>query len=402
MNINYSTLNGNSYKTNKDAFRSYILQKDTIIISPSEEWWLICSPWVSAKLHNNMELLDKIKDSYFYNDKEDGIIYFIFSRYYEGIWDVRIFFDTTEYLKSQFIIIKVSLTLIFLWFFLSLLWWKIISKFTLKNLKAISKKAQSLDLDKQYTPINIEGAKDDEIKILANALNSSFWKIEKQTNSLKQFITDVSHEFKTPLMIINSDIDLYEKKKEKNKLQKWDDSLFLKSVKDKTARLNKLIETLFLLTRMEENISLLKFQEVNIWTFTKQLVEEKLDSYSKKKLDLQFHINTNKKIKLEESSFNVIVENLISNAIKFSREDELKIDISVNDDYIQIKDYWEWMTEEETKKVWEKFYRLDTNKEWFWVWLYLVKRMIHMYNWRIELDSKKGEYTSFNIYFNNI
>jgi K+-sensing histidine kinase KdpD len=65
-------------------------------------------------------------------------------------------------------------------------------------------------------------------------------------------------------MIINSDIDLYEKKKEKNKLKEGDDSIFLKSIKDKTAKLNRLIETLFLLTRMEENLSLLKFQEIDI------------------------------------------------------------------------------------------------------------------------------------------
>jgi signal transduction histidine kinase len=63
--------------------------------------------------------------------------------------------------------------------------------------------------------MNISGSDDDEIKILADTLDSAFQKIETQTSSLKQFITDVSHEFKTPLMVINSDIDVYEKKKEK-------------------------------------------------------------------------------------------------------------------------------------------------------------------------------------------
>ena len=398
MNTNYSELVWNPFINNKVAFTQYILQKDTIIVSSSEEQWLICSPWVSEKVHNNMELVEKLKDSYFYRDGDT--IYFIFSRYYQWIGDVKIFFDTTEYIKSQITILKVSLTLIFIWFIISLAWWKLISRFILRNLKYISKKAQAIDVDKKYIPLDIDGPKDDELKILSNALNSSFGKIEKQTNSLKQFITDVSHEFKTPLMIINSDIDLYEKKKEKNKLKEGDDSIFLKSIKNKTAKLNKLIETLFLLTRMEENLSALDFKQTDVGRLTERLINEKLKSYTQKPLELHFEILTNKKISIEESSFNIIIENLISNAIKFSNE-TLQIDITVTDDYIQVKDYGIWMTTEEAHKVWEKFYRLDTNKEWFGIWLYLVKRMIHMYQWRIELDSKKGEYTSFNIYFNN-
>jgi len=70
--------------------------------------------------------------------------------------------------------------------------------------------------------------KNDEIRVLANALNNSFEKIKTQTQNLKQFITDVSHEFKTPLMVINSKIDLFTKKQEKEKLEKEDLEILLK------------------------------------------------------------------------------------------------------------------------------------------------------------------------------
>jgi hypothetical protein len=69
---------------------------------------------------------------------------------------VKIFFDTTNYIRSQIIIIKVSITLIFLWFFIYLLGGKLISRFTLRNLKEISAKAKNIDLNKKYTPLNIE------------------------------------------------------------------------------------------------------------------------------------------------------------------------------------------------------------------------------------------------------
>ena len=59
---------------------------------------------------------------------------------------------------------------------------------------------------------------DDEIRILAEALNTSYDAIEIQTAKLKQFLTDVSHEFKTPLMVMNSRLDVLEKKQLKDAL----------------------------------------------------------------------------------------------------------------------------------------------------------------------------------------
>jgi signal transduction histidine kinase len=61
----------------------------------------------------------------------------------------------------------------------------------------------------------LQGCPNDEIIIVANSLNSSLEKIKKQNDTLKQFITDVSHEFKTPLMEMSSKINLFEKKYEK-------------------------------------------------------------------------------------------------------------------------------------------------------------------------------------------
>jgi len=72
-----------------------------------------------------------------------------------------------------------------------------------------------MDIDKPFNRINVVCNKDDEINILARTINKSFTHIKNQTIILKQFITDVSHEFKTPLMVINSQIDLYNKKAEK-------------------------------------------------------------------------------------------------------------------------------------------------------------------------------------------
>jgi hypothetical protein len=57
-----------------------------------------------------MELLDEVKDALFY--RHEGKTYLIFSKTYPNIGEVKILFDTTPYIKSQIIIVKISILLI--------------------------------------------------------------------------------------------------------------------------------------------------------------------------------------------------------------------------------------------------------------------------------------------------
>ncbi len=393
MNINYQSIVW-SEKSNREAFKKYILQKDTIII-PNKGEKLVCSPWVAKKLHNNMELLEEVKNSLFY--KNDGKIYLIFTNEYKDIWVVKVLFDTTPYIKSQIIIIKTSLILIVLFMLLYILWGKIISSYALRNLRKISDFARDIDLDTRLKKIKIHGPKDDEIKIVAQALNKSFSKIKKQSKSQKQFITDVSHEFKTPLMIINSKIDVYNKKNEKGLCQANDLQLLLSWIKGNTKKLNTLLETLFLLSRFGDGIIDFKREEVLL----SQLVEytaQELIKNGNKKIILNTKISRNIVKNIEISTFTILLENLLTNAIKFS-SDESIIEVWLTQEKLWVKDYGVWIDKKEINNIFEKFYRKDESVEWFGVWLFIVKRILKLYNWQIEVKSKKNKGSTFIIKF---
>jgi signal transduction histidine kinase len=134
----------------------------------------------------------------------------------------------------------------------------------LRNLKNISEKAKKIDIENHFEPIKIIGHPEDEINIMADTINKSFLKIQNQTSTLKQFITDVSHEFKTPIMVINSEIDVYNKKLEKNELGEQDIQKLFEKIKEKTNKLNKLLETFLLLSRIENNIEHLNKKEIDL------------------------------------------------------------------------------------------------------------------------------------------
>ncbi len=393
MDINYDAYSKTFSKNNIEAFKSYILQKDTIIIPP--EWELICSNGVSKKLHNDIAKLDEIKDSYFY--KEDGKIYFIFSQYYEEIGEVKVLFDTTPYIKSQIIIIKISFIIILIFLFLSYFTWKLFSKYMLKDLRKISHEAQGINID-NFKKIECYWCQGDEIKILADTINSSFEKIQSQTQNLRQFITDVSHEFKTPLMIINSKIDVYYKMLEKNKSSKEDVEVLLESIKHNTKKLNNLLETLFLLSRKTEWIEEFEREEVDLWILLKSTIDSIIKGLIDKEITIKYKIRPGVIKCIDKVTFNIIIENLLTNSVKFSQNEAI-IEVWLDESKFWVKDNWIWIEQKDLKNIWNKFYRADTKREWFWVWLFIIKRIIDLYKWSIKVESETWKGTQFTITF---
>ena len=397
-------------KRNIEAFKKYILQKNTIIIPINSNEEFICSNSVSKKVHNNMELIDEIKNSFFY--KHNWKIFFIYSKFYPEIWEVKVLFDTTPYVKSQIIIIKISLFIILFSIFLFYFLWKKITKYSLKNLTKIAKKAEELDIEKDFKKLKIIWNPDDEINILASTINNSFSHIKEQTDNLKQFITDVSHEFKTPLMVINSQIDLHNKKIEKNKLNEKDSEKLLENIKEKTKKLDNLLETFLLLSRVENKIEKLEKKEINFSKYLQNYTEnfisnnEVLKNIWENNFEINYKINKNILLEIEQNTFNILFWNLIYNAIKFWTKKNLtegfsplKLEIGLNKKEFYIKDNWIWIKKEDLQNIFNKFSRTDKNIEWFWIWLFLVKRLSDLYNWEIKVESKFWKWTNFIVKF---
>lgn len=393
MNINYDMYNSEKSENNKEAFKNYILSKDTII-TPHNWSEMICSAWVSLKVHNDSEKIKEIMNSLFYTI--DSKTYFVFTQDYQDIGEVSILYDTTPYFNSQLIISKISLVLIFLFIVINYFFGRYISRVTLKNLKNISKEVSKINLENSDLNLDLKLPKDDEIMILYETLSKSLSKIKKQSDIQKQFITDVSHEFKTPLMVMNSRIDLSQKSLEKGKTLDLN-RVFIDMKKD-VKKLNKLLETMFLISRLEDN----SINRVNKKIVLQDSLNDIIDNlkliYLDKKITLITNLKKSDSIKMDHILFNVLFENLFSNSIKFNNE-LVEIRFNYYNDRIEISDNWNWIEKEKLEEVWKKFSRFDINIEWFWVGLFLVKRIINLYNWQIFIEGQIWVWTKFIIKF---
>lgn len=391
MNENYrGYLSSEASQKDIEDFKWYLLTQDTIIIP--EEWELICSPWVQKKIKEAPEL---ISDRYFYRDGEK--IYFIYSKYFPDIGDVKVLFDTTPYITSQLIIIKTGIIFIFIVFILQFFGGRYISGRLLKDLKSISSTLWDIDINtKQSRIVYHNMPKWDEIRILAEALNTSYDAIEIQTGKLKQFLTDVSHEFKTPLMVMNSRLDVLEKKQYKNALEQNDVKDFFSLSRQNIAKLNGLLQSLFFISKIEEQSWCLVKKNINVKNVFEQRILQVAEGFPHKSLDYSLDIDETLMYSVEENTFGVLIDNLISNAMKFS-SDDMQLEIKADKKMFQIQDNGPGIPKWDREKIWEKFYRTDTNKEWFWVWLYLVKRIVDIYNWDIKIISPKKWGTIFKV-----
>lgn len=393
MNINYDMYNLEKSENNKEAFKNYILSKDTII-TPHNWDDMICSNWVSSKVHNDNEKIKDIMNSLFY--KIDSKTYFVFTKNYDDIWKVSILYDTTTYFNSQLIITKISFVLIFVFIIINYFFGKFISRITLKNLKNISKEVSLINLENSNLSLELNLPNDDEIMILYETLKKSLLKIKKQNDIQKQFITDVSHEFKTPLMIMNSKIDLYQKN-----ILKWkkvDSNLIFNDIKKDIKKLNKLLETMFLISRFEDNSIKINNKNIHILASVNDIVDWLKLLYIDKNIILKSNIKKTDTINIDQILFNILIENLISNGIKFNSNDVI-LEINYYKNKLEIIDNWNWIENDKLNEIWDKFKRFDTNIEWFWIWLFLVKRIISIYNYKIDVESKIWVWSKFIINF---
>lgn len=391
MNMKYSLFSMPDSEMEIEEFKSYLLEKDTLIIPDHGE--TICSTSLESKIHTDIPTLQK---SYFYT--YGWKTYFIFSQYYDKVGEVKVLFDTTPYIRSQLIIIKISFLAILFFSLLNYFLWKYVSQRAFSSLKKITDEVQHIDLQETKKITVPKGPKNDEIVILSVWINQAIQRVHHQANNLKQFITDVSHEFKTPLMSMNSYIDVFLKKTEKWIAQKEDAYRVCMSVKDDIKKLNKLLETLFFVTKIEEWILHLQTTPVHAKVFFEEKIQSLTHIFPSTYVSFEMVSTDELTFQVQEDLLSIVVENLLTNAVKFSKP-HWKIKITLSKTWFEIQDFGDGIEPWELEKIWEKFYKKDIRKEGFWVGLFLVKRICEICHWNIQVTSKKDKGTKFSITF---
>jgi len=310
--------------------------------------------------------------------------------YFEEVWQRAIVLDVSPHVDGQKNLVYTTLYLLLMFGVLAYFTSLLFVKDSLRKLNDLVDHVKNLDVDNLHNKLKIEWPENDEINILAMGMNDAMNKIHKQTLALKDFISNASHEFKTPLMTINTEIDYAIKSK---KYKEW-----LENIKWEISSFNDLLDELVLISKIDSDINLKKDKK-NI----SEILEKNLNNISKNYKDKNIKII--KKIgkvekMLHNSSFEIISKNLIENAFKYT--ENWKIEVILNEKEFVVKDAGIWIEKKNLDKIWERFWQEDsskTDKKSFGLGLYLTKLLVEKHDWRIEVKSEKWEGSEFKIIF---
>lgn len=243
--------------------------------------------------------------------------------------------------------------------------------------------------------VNIENEYQDEAKYLIDNFNLMVEELKKSETLKSDFISNVSHEFKTPIASIQGYATLLQD----DSLSKEDKEKYTKYIIDSSRKLNELISNILKISKIDNqkivieptNFSLDEQIRESILTFEKEWIKKDIELI----IDLEeLEIRTDKVL------LSNVWNNLISNAIKYSNENskiEIKGYLKDGKIKIHIKDYGIGIKQDDLPYIFNKFYQVDSSRtsEGNGLGLTLVKGILDLIDGKIEVKSEENKGSEF-------
>lgn len=212
------------------------------------------------------------------------------------------------------------------------------------------------------------------------------------------FVSNVSHEMKTPIAVIKNYAELLQR----NRIKDAERIEYAKSIENAATRLSNLIVNILKLNKLE-NRSILP--EVEVYDICRQLCECILqfeEAWDEKEILLETQIEDMALVRADANLLELVWNNLISNAIKFTpkggsvticqKAEKTRVTVTVSDTGCGI-------AKESINHIFDKFYQGDTShsKEGNGLGLALVKRVLELMEGDVQVISKEGRGSAFTV-----
>ncbi|MPS64090.1 MAG: hypothetical protein DI622_04055 [Chryseobacterium sp.] len=304
-----------------------------------------------------------------------------------------------EFKKDIIIIYIISILIIFIIGFL-------FSYYTLKPLKDIILQIRDISEHNLNKRLIVPKAKD-EIYELTETFNSTFNRLEKSFNNHKQFVTTISHEFRTPLSTLIAELELA---KELN-ITLEDYKISIENALQDANHASQLSSALLDFARASYDVSQISFVELRLDEILADAKVALLQKNPTYKIGIHYMDNLADK---DESNYDfhgnpyllqIAFLNLMENSCKYSSDKNCHVEIEVQNNNLEIRfiDHGIGISEEDQTKIFDLFYR-GNNKNYEkgnGIGLSIVKRIVEMHQGKLSLQSEPSKGSIFTIKFSS-
>ena len=255
------------------------------------------------------------------------------------------------------------------------------------------------EIEKSGVPkkINIQNETRDELQTMASTFNRMIERLQESMARQSQFVSDASHELKTPLTVIKSYANLLRRHGLENK-EMADEAIH--AIHSEATRIQKMTETFLDLANLEQE-NVLEMNKVDLVSLSESILKQLKDVY-KREITLRFEENPIT-IYADELKIKQVIIILLDNAIKYSNE---QIEVFINRDSqhakIRIKDYGIGIPKKEIENIFERFYRVDKARSretgGSGLGLHIAKSIIKLHKGEIKINSKEGSGTTVELF----
>ncbi|MGM0597305.1 MAG: ATP-binding protein [Myxococcota bacterium] len=276
---------------------------------------------------------------------------------------------------------------------------------TVENAVKTTKRGAFDFLAKPFTPDQLRHS-------VRKAVNHLYLKrkaaqLEKKQKSIRfEFLSVLAHELKSPINAVEGYLDLMENEILGDKINKY--SKIIGNCTDRIGGMRKLIMDLLDLTRIESGQKKREVTRIDAAAILRKAMANFKLSAEKNKVELEIKAPDKLEINGDEGELMIIYNNLISNAIKYNRENgrvTAKLSKSEQGMEIEVEDTGIGLKEEDQKRLFQEFTRIKNEKtrniQGSGLGLSIVRKITDLYQGTIEVNSKYGKGTVLKIKLNS-
>lgn len=223
------------------------------------------------------------------------------------------------------------------------------------------------------------------------------YKLQELDRAKSNFFTNVTHEFRTPLTLIQGPIQ--------NQLKRTNitevDRQHFEMIQRNSNRLLTLVDQMFNISKLETGQLKLNISNKPILPFVSTLADSFNFAIQQKEITYKLDvIPSEAESWFDQDALEKIVVNLFSNALKYTPSKGTilaKAELSKDHFYLEVKNTGKGLKPEEQEKLFDRFYQVDNHQQGIGVGLALVKELVELHKGNIKVESRPNEWTSFNL-----